>query len=252
MGRPKRWKDAIAYRRVSTDKQGASGVGLEGQWAAITAYAEADRHQLKHEYHDIASGRGEHNLLKRPGLQAAIGRAISDGIPIIVSGLDRISRETSTVNEIVSKYGVTIISARDGKLHNPVIIAAKAARAQREGELIAQRTREALARKKAEGVQLGNRKNLPEAQRLGRESRIRKANETVLKIVSVLETLPEDVAARELADILNQRGIRTSRNLPWTISAIRRPRREAQAYICSRKSEGLKEMYKDNPEFGTF
>src|SRR5690606_2758540 len=88
------------------------------------------------------------------------------GRPIIVSSFDRISRETKTLNDIVQENGLTIISAGDGKMRNPVIIASEAARAQREGELISQRTKEALARKKAEGVLLGNRTNLPEARRL--------------------------------------------------------------------------------------
>ena len=247
----RRWKNAISYRRVSTDRQGESGIGLEGQLAAIEKYASLDKFRVVDGFFDVASGRGRRNLIDRPGLQDAIEVAKTTGRPIIVSGLDRISRETKTIDEIVRDHGITIISAGDGRMRNPVIIASEAARAQREGELISQRTKDALARKKAEGVPLGNRTNLPEARRIAAERKTQIAEETVRKIVAVLdEHAGKSITARQLVDILNQGGILTSTKRTWTLSAIRRPLRAAREVIKDR--EASHERYKDHPLYGRY
>jgi DNA invertase Pin-like site-specific DNA recombinase len=245
------WNEAIAYRRVSTGKQGESGVGLEGQMAAIETYASLDGLQVVDTFEDVGTGRGRRNLVDRPGLQAALEIAKATGRPIIVSGLDRVSREMKTVDEIVRQHGITIISAGDGEMRNPVIIASRAARAQREGELISERTSNALARKKAEGVILGNRKNLEEAQRLGREKRKLLSEETTQQIVAVLDDLQgENLTALSLADILNQRGVRTSTKRSWTTAALRRPLARARQFITQR--EKTADHNNRHPLYGRF
>lgn len=248
-----RWKDAISYQRVSTERQGAHGIGLDGQRAAIDTYAELERLRVVERFQDVASGRGDKNLAGRPGLQAAIRSAKATGRPILVSGLDRISRETTTIDEIVSEHGITVISAGDGRMRNPIIIASQAARAQREGELISQRTREALQRKKAEGALLGNRKNLPEARKRAVEKKKQLADKRVAEIVAILDELSgQDVTAKQLVEILNQRGLLTSRRLPWTVPAIRRPLKRAREFIKRREQERAARTYGTNPLFGRF
>lgn len=249
----RRSKEAIAYRRVSTDKQGESGLGLEGQLAAISTYASLDKYHVVESFQDVGSGRGRRNLIDRPGLQQAIAIAKATGRPILVSSLDRLSRETKTVDEIVRKHGITIISAGDGKLLNPVIVASKAARAQREGEVISRQTKEGLARKKAEGVVLGNRTNLPEARRRAVERKKQIASETVREIVAVLDELGDiKVAVPQLVEILNERGILTSRKLQWTVPALRRPFRAARDMIKQRDARAKAMRYGNNPNFGRF
>ncbi|WP_442579098.1 recombinase family protein [Mesorhizobium sp. ASY16-5R] len=245
--------DAISYRRVSTDKQGESGIGLDGQLAAIETYASLDRFRITDSFQDVGSGRGRRNLVDRPGLQKAIEVAKATGRPILVSGLDRISREAKTINEIINEQGITVISAGDGKLRNPLIIASESARAQREGELISQRTQDALARKKAEGAQLGNPTNLPQARRLAVARKKEIADNTVDQIRAVLEELAgRPMTDRQLVDVLNQRGILTSTKRPWTLPAIRRPARAARELIRDRAASNSEDHYKDHPLFGRF
>jgi DNA invertase Pin-like site-specific DNA recombinase len=246
------WKDAIAYRRVSTDKQGGSGIGIEGQLAAIDRYASLGGLRVVNSYQDVGSGRGRRNLLDRPGLQAAIEVAKATGMPIIVSSLDRLSRDAETIDKIVGEHGLTIISAGDGKMRNPVILASEAARAEREGDLISQRTKEALARKKVEGVLLGNRTNLPDARKIATAAKRQIANDTVQQIVAVLDELAGEVISdRQLVDILNQRQILTSTKRSWTLPAVRRPAKAAREFIKDREARRL-ERHKKNPNFGRF
>lgn len=245
-------KEAIAYKRVSTEKQGRDGIGLEGQKAAIDKYAELDGLRITDSFHDVGTGRGERNLIDRPGLLLALEAAKATGRPIIVSDLDRLSRHSRTIDEIVREHQVTIISAGDGVMRNTILLESRAARAEREGDLNAERTRHALAIKKAEGVLLGNRVNLPEAQRLGVRRKQEIADEKAQEIASVLKTLSGEKTARELVDILNGLGIRTSRKGLWTVSALRRPLNRARALIEQELQVAKKETYTGNPRFGLF
>lgn len=247
--------DAIAYRRVSTERQAESGVGLECQSVAIETYADQAGYRVIGRYQDVGTGRGKHNLINRSGLQLAIKVAEATGCPIIVSDLCRISREVESIDELVGQHKITIISAGDGIMRDPYMVSAAAARAQRQGELISQRTKQGLARKKAEGVLLGNRKNLPEAQRLGVEKIKEMAEEKVDQIVAVLDDLgARDFTTQELVDILNEKGIRTNRQLPWTVAAIRRPLKAAREKIRIRDTEqqDLEERRRQHPLFGRF
>ncbi|WP_245429407.1 recombinase family protein [Mesorhizobium sp. WSM3860] len=245
-------KEAIAYRRVSTDKQGRYGIGLEGQKAAIDRYAQLSKLRITGSFEDVATGRGDRSLSARPGLLLALKAAEETGRPIIVSDLDRLSRHSGTINAIVKKHRITIISAGDGEIRNAVLLETKAARAEREGDLIAERTRHALAMKKAEGVLLGNRVNLPQAQRLGAQRKREIADEKVRQIASVLKTLSGEKTARELVNMLNELGIRTSQNRLWTVPALRRPLKGARALIEEELQRASRAPYADNPRFGLF
>ena len=245
-------KQAISYRRVSTESQEASGVGFEGQMAAIQTYAQLERLEITEHFRDVGTGLGDKNLINRPGLQMAIETAKATGRPIIVSSVDRVSRDAQTLMDISSEHGIRIIVATGPALRNPVVIASEAARVQREGELISKRTKDALARKKAEGVKLGNRTNLPEARLKALERKQEISDDTVEKIVSVLEALPSAPNAPEMVSILNDRGIRTSRGGVWTVPAVRLPLRKAKALIEERQRQKASEQYKDHPLYGRF
>lgn len=246
-------REAIAYRRVSTERQGESGVGLERQMAAISTYASLDKRHIVESFDDVGSGMGDKNLVNRPGLQAAIRLAKATGAPIIVDELSRISRDTKTIDEIVRKHGLTIISAGDGVMRNPVIVASQAARAQRDGELISEKTKEALQLKKAQGVVLGNRTNLPEAQRLGVQKKKELAAASVTQIVRVLKEVPDQqLSASDVVEILNERGILTSRKIPWTLAGVKRPLRAARKVLNSQSADAIAERSKQNPLFGRY
>lgn len=242
---------AISYIRVSTDKQGKSGVGFEGQNAAIQKYATLDGLVIVEEFSDVASGRGVHNLIRRPGLKQALELARDTGMPIIVSCPSRMSRKSDTVVKIIGDFGVTVISAADGKMCISVIIASEAAKHQREGELISQRTKTALASLQDKGVRLGNPTNLPEARRKAATQKKQNKNDKVREIAKVIDELGDQITTdRQLVDQLNHRGILTGARRLWTLPGIRRPARAARQMISERKRE--LEALKGNPLFGRF
>jgi len=102
---------------------------------------------------------------------------------------------------------------------------------------------------KSKGIKLGNRTNLPEAQRKGVEANRQRSDEIVGKIADVIDDVGEEgQKAGEWVDILNQRGIKTGRLNHWTLSSIRRPLKEAKELSRERS----KKHYEDNPNFGRF
>ncbi len=185
-------KQAIGYMRVSTVRQGESGVGFEGQLAAINSYAASTGYELVNVFRDVGSGRGKDNVRKRPNLLAAIEEAARLKVPIMVAGLDRLSREKASIEKLVGQHGLTMISASEGEL-NPIVLSSRAARAEREGELISERTTGSLRQKKLEGVQLGNRRNLDVAQTCGAASNRQRHEKIVNSIANVLSAVPARV-----------------------------------------------------------
>ncbi|MDK1488651.1 recombinase family protein [Sinorhizobium sp. 7-81] len=242
-------KHAIAYIRVSTDKQGEVGIGLEAQRAAIRAYADAAGVEIIEWFQDVASGRGEKNLELRDGLQRALEFAQANDVDLLVDGLDRLSRDMRTIEHIIRERKIMVISVADGRTTDPLVLVSRAARAELEGDKIAERTRRALSEKKASGALLGNRTNLPEAQRLGADANKRRSEEKVNEIAEAVRRNGwQDLSVPALVGALNALGMKTSRGETWTAAALRRPHRAALEAL---KNSTL-EDYQHHPNFGRF
>lgn len=242
-------KKAVAYIRVSTNKQGEVGIGLEAQRASIRAYADASGVEIIEWFQDVASGRGEKNLALRDDLNKALDFAEKNNVDLFVDGLDRLSRHTDTVKQIMRERKVAIVSVSDERTKDPLVLASRAARAELEGDQISQRTKQALSQKKASGALLGNRKNLPEAQRLGADANKRRAEDKVNEIANAIKANDwHGISVPALVDALNGIGMTTSRGEAWTVAALRKPRKAALSVLTKPTNAN----YQDNPIYGAF
>jgi DNA invertase Pin-like site-specific DNA recombinase len=159
----------IGYVRVSTEEQGASGAGLEAQRRAIRAECKRRGWQLDRIEEDVLSGRS----MKRPGLQAALEACrTGDVAGIIVSKLDRLSRSLADFAGLLAEAqmrGFNIVALDLGvDLSTPsgeFLASVMASAAQWERRIIGQRTRDALAVRKAQGVKLGRPRTMPDELR---------------------------------------------------------------------------------------
>lgn len=149
----------IGYLRVSTEEQGSSGAGLQAQRSAIQAECSRREWTLVRVEEDVLSGR----TLKRPGLQAALeacrGRDVTG---IVVAKLDRLSRsliDFARLLEDAKRHGYNVVALDLGvdlsTPHGEFLANVMASAAQWERRIIGERTREALAVKRAQGVRVG-------------------------------------------------------------------------------------------------
>lgn len=244
-------KPAIGYLRVSTQDQGRSGIGLEGQRVAIEKFAELNGLTIQEWHQDVASGMGEDSAVKRDGLTKALGQARELRCPVFVNGLDRLSRHTRTIEEIVVEGDVDVISTDGGTL-TPHAIRSRAARAEAEGRAISDATIRALRERKAAGVLLGNRTNLDQAQKAGAAANKDRWQAKVEEIADHLQACPrgDSLSAGEVVDRLNQAGIFSGSGRGWTTSGIRRPLAAARKLLQERKASN--QALSANPNFGRF
>jgi DNA invertase Pin-like site-specific DNA recombinase len=160
-------ESAIAYLRVSTRQQGASGLGIEAQRTALARFAEAEGMTIVAEYVEIETGRGADALDRRPQLTAALTAARTAKCSVLVSKLDRLSRDVAFVSGLMAQR-VPFIVAELGRDADPFMLHLYAALAEKERRLISERTKAALAAKKASGYKLGNSRNIALAGQIGR------------------------------------------------------------------------------------
>jgi DNA invertase Pin-like site-specific DNA recombinase len=144
----------VAYIRVSTARQGRSGLGLEAQREAIETFAAAEGFEIAKTFVEIESGKGSDALAKRPQLAAALRAARKLKAPIAVAKLDRLSRDVAFIAGLMSQRVPFIVTAL-GRNVDPFTLHIYAALAQQERRMISERTKAALARAKARGVKLG-------------------------------------------------------------------------------------------------
>lgn len=140
---------AVGLIRVSTAEQGQSGLGLEAQHASIRSFVATQGWTLVAEYSDIASGKDD----RRPGFQAALARCRQLDAVLVAARLDRITRRAHTLSQLLED-GVSIRAA-DMPGADDLMLRIYAAMAQKERELVSERTRAALAAAKARGRALG-------------------------------------------------------------------------------------------------
>jgi DNA invertase Pin-like site-specific DNA recombinase len=146
--------EAIGYLRVSTQEQGRSGLGLAAQRMEIDAFAEREGFSVKSWHQDVQTGAGSDALMLRPGLAAALKEAKSAGCPLIVSRLDRLSRNVHFISGLM-EHRVHFIVAQLGKDRDNFTLHIWASLAEQERKMISERTRAGLAAAKARGVKLG-------------------------------------------------------------------------------------------------
>jgi DNA invertase Pin-like site-specific DNA recombinase len=212
---------AIAYLRVSTQRQQRSGLGIEAQRATITRFAEAEGLKIIGEYVEAETGKGADALDRRPQLAAALAAAKAHKCSVVVSKLDRLSRDVAFVAGLMAQR-VPFIVAELGRDADPFMLHLYAALAEKERRLISERTRSALAAKKAAGAKLGNPRNSAQAAAIGRGVQSAAADAFLERLLPIIEAirLTGATTLREIALALNQRGIRSARGCTWHVSSV--------------------------------
>jgi DNA invertase Pin-like site-specific DNA recombinase len=218
-------KPSIAHLWVSTIGQGRSGLGLDGQRAAIQAFAASNGFTFVAEHVEVQSGKGADALDQRPQLAAALqaARKLGKGTPVLVAKLDRLSRDVAFIAGLMAQK-VPFIVAELGADADPFMLHLYAALAEKERALIATRTKAALRAAKARGVTLGNPK-LAQAREAANSRKQAEADQTASRVMPVIESIRQAGATslREIAAELEARGIRTPRGgTAWTAMAVKR------------------------------
>jgi len=208
---------AITYFRVSTARQGQSGLGLEAQRAAVAAYCQG-RCEIADEYVEVESGKNN----ARPQLAAAIAQAKALGAKLIIAKLDRLSRNAAFIMELRDS-GVDFVAA-DMPEANTLTIGLMAVMAQDERERISARTKAALQAKKAQGATLGKPENMThEAQVKGAKARHDKAADGYRKISGYVKLLRNSgLSYAKIAETLNSEGHTTPTGKRFAAMQVKR------------------------------
>jgi DNA invertase Pin-like site-specific DNA recombinase len=219
----------VAYYRVSTEKQGRSGLGLEGQRAAVKAYVKQTGCDLVGSYTEVETAKKD-ALDNRPELRKAIAHAKRARATLVIAKLDRLSRSVYVTAEL-HRSGVEFIAC-DNPTANRLTVQILAAVAENEARAISERTKAALAAYKARGGRLGAALNpktalTDRARRAGAKAagkiHSRKAAEAYSDIAPFVQELADNnYTLAAIASELNARGYRTRRDCEWNPTQVMR------------------------------
>ncbi len=214
----------IGYRRVSTQKQGQSGLGLEAQQAAIEGHAKQQGHKIIASYTEVESGK----VNGRPELAKALAHAKRSKATLVVAKMDRLSRNAAFL--LALRDSDADFVAVDNPHANRLTVGILAVVAEDEARRISERTKAALQAYKARGGKLGA--ELPQCRNLTQEARekgAQRAGEAVHKAaqetyVDLLPVMASERSAgktlKEIADRLNADGHTTRSGRPWTTGTV--------------------------------
>src|SRR5271169_6441766 len=217
----------ISYLRVSTDKQGRSGLGVEAQRAAVESYLNGGRWTVVAEYSETESGKRS----DIPKLAKALGHAKAIGATVVFAKLDRLSRNVDLLRSLVTSDVDLIFCDLP---HVPpgamgrFLLTQMASVAELEAGLISERTKAALAAAKARGVKLGNPNGARclQGKQTGNNEAVAaiklKAQEHATNLRSILDDVRAQgvTSVRKIAEELNQRGILAPRGGEWQPTTV--------------------------------
>ena len=201
----------VAYFRVSTDKQGRSGLGFEAQRHAVDQFLNGGSWSLIGEFIEVESGKRN----KRPELEKALAVCKRQKAKLVIAKLDMLSRNLAFIATLMDS-GVEFVAV-DNPHANKLTVHILAAVAQHEREMIAQRTKDALQAAKARGVVLGNPK-LDTVRDRAVASVKADADRFAKNVAPIIREIQSTGVAshRGIARSLNSRGIATARGGDWT------------------------------------
>ena len=212
----------VAYYRVSTERQGRSGLGLEAQQRAVEAYLNGGRWSVVSTFIEVESGKNDN----RPKLAEALAACRIHNATLLIAKLDRLSRDAHFLLGLQTA-GVRFVAVDMPHADN-FTVGILAMVAQKERELISQRTKDALASAKARGVKLGgDRGNLSIVSGFGRAAskavRSAKATARAMDLAPIIqEQMSLGQSLRGIAATLNTKGIKTTNGCQWTAMAVSR------------------------------
>ncbi len=204
----------VSYIRVSTLRQGRSGLGVEGQIAAVQAHIAG--HEHIGQFIEIESGRN----CDRPELKKAIALARKTKSTIVIAKLDRLARNVAFVSALLESGAE--FAACDMPQADRMMLQIVAVFAEHEAKMISERTKAALQAARARGVHLGNRKNLADAQAKARQTLIDQADTHAHNVLPAIRDVVRSgvYSVHKIADALNNRGIATRRGGAWNGSSV--------------------------------
>jgi DNA invertase Pin-like site-specific DNA recombinase len=213
----------VTYTRVSTQRQGQSGLGLEAQAAAIAAYVQSIGGEVVGQYTEVESGK----RADRPELAKAVAHAKRAKARLVIAKLDRLARNVAFVSALMES-GVDFVAC-DNPHANRLTVHILAAVAEDEARRISERTKAALAAAKARGVKLGSARpghwkgredararGMKAAQEAAKEHYTRQGAPIYAKALPVAVEMDKGGASlQEIADKLNAEGITTAQGAVW-------------------------------------
>jgi DNA invertase Pin-like site-specific DNA recombinase len=216
-------KKFVAYYRVSTRKQGASGLGLEAQRAAVAGYLNGGSWKIVAEFTEIESGRRS----DRPALEEALAAARVHRAPLVVAKVDRLTRSVAFLSKLL-EAGVDVRFADLPSIEGPTgrfMLQQMASVAELEAGLISSRTKAALAASKKRLGGFRGVKVSEQSQAAGRAAQSERAHQRATDLSPVLAQLRAEgiTSATGMARVLTERGIPTARGgAKWTALQVLR------------------------------
>src|SRR3954453_5885964 len=210
----------ISYLRVSTAKQGASGLGLEAQRKAVLDYLDGGKWTLVTEVVEIETGK----RADRPKLAEALALCRLHRATLVIAKLDRLARNVAFISNLMES-GVDFVAV-DLPQANRLTVHILAAVAEHEAKMISERTKAALAAAKARGVKLGNPANLCrqlDGSAKGNAAKTAKAAKRAADLLPLILPMKAGGASlRQIADGLNRCGVPAPRGGDWSAVAVKR------------------------------
>lgn len=209
----------VAYLRVSTSRQGQSGLGLEAQRHAVAQYLQGGVRTPCGEFIEVESGKGSNALARRPQLRLALDACKKHKATLVIAKLDRLARNVHFISGLLES-GVEFVAA-DMPNANKVMLHMHAVMAEWERDQISSRTKAALAAAKARGVRLG----VVGKENLNRNAQARKvaASAFAERLRGVFEGFKAaGMTQRRMVSELNSLGLRPALGGNWSLIQVQR------------------------------